>query len=60
MTRLLCRWFVKDADNVKNPKVRAAYGTLCSIVGIVLNILLFIGNGQRNCCKIRKCGGVSR
>ena len=43
MTRLLCRWFVKDADNVKNPKVRAAYGTLCSIVGIVLNILLFIG-----------------
>lgn len=43
MTRLLCRWFVKDADNVKNPKVRASYGTLCSIVGIVLNILLFTG-----------------
>ena len=43
MTRLLCRLFVKDADNVKNPKVRAAYGTLCSIVGILLNILLFAG-----------------
>ncbi len=43
MTRLLCRWFVKDADNVKNPKVRSAYGTLCSIVGIILNILLFAG-----------------
>lgn len=43
MTHLLCRWFVKDADNVKHPKVRSAYGTLCSIVGIILNILLFAG-----------------
>ena len=43
MTQLLCRLFVKDADNVKNPKVRSAYGTLCSVVGIILNILLFAG-----------------
>jgi cation diffusion facilitator family transporter len=43
MTDLLCRLFVKDAGNVKNPRVRSAYGTLSSIVGIVLNILLFAG-----------------
>lgn len=43
MTDLLCRLFVKDAENVKNPLVRSAYGTLSSIVGIVLNILLFAG-----------------
>lgn len=43
MTDLLCRLFVKDAENVKSPRVRSAYGTLSSLVGIVLNILLFAG-----------------
>ena len=43
MTELLCKLFVKDAQDVKNPVVRSAYGTLSSIVGIVLNLLLFAG-----------------
>ena len=41
MTDLLCRLFVKNAQDVKNPVVRSAYGTLSSVVGILLNILLF-------------------
>ncbi|MBE6620235.1 MAG: cation transporter [Ruminococcaceae bacterium] len=43
MTDLLCKLFVKNAQDVKNPVVRSAYGTLSSIVGIVLNLLLFVG-----------------
>ncbi len=43
MTSLLTRLFVKDSENVKLPSVRLAYGTLTSIVGIVLNILLALG-----------------
>ena len=43
MTDLLCRLFVKNAQDVKNPVVRSAYGTLSSVVGILLNILLFAG-----------------
>ena len=43
MTELLCKLFVKNAQDVKNPVVRSAYGTLSSIVGIVLNLLLFAG-----------------
>lgn len=43
MTELLTRLFVKDRKNVTSPRVRAAYGTLASITGIVLNLLLFTG-----------------
>ena len=43
MTKLLCRLFVRDGENVKDARVRSAYGTLCAIVGIVLNLLLFVG-----------------
>ena len=41
MTDLLCKLFVKNAQDVKNPVVRSAYGTLSAIVGIVLNLFLF-------------------
>ncbi len=41
MTELLSRLFVKQHDDVSNPRVRRAYGTLASVVGIVLNLLLF-------------------
>ena len=41
MIRLLTRLFIKDHDNVQSPAVRSAYGTLCSVVGILLNLLLF-------------------
>ena len=38
---LLARIFIKDKDNYSSASVRSAYGLLCSIVGIVLNIILF-------------------
>lgn len=41
LIKLLTRLFVKNADDVKNPEVRTAYGNMSGIVGIVLNLLLF-------------------
>ena len=43
MVTLLSKFFIKDREKYSDPKVRRAYGTLCSIVGILLNILMFIG-----------------
>ena len=43
MISLLSKWFIKDRDNVTDPTVRRAYGSLCGIVGIALNLLLFAG-----------------
>ncbi len=43
MVKALIKIFIKDYENVTNPRVRSAYGTLCSIVGILLNVLLFAG-----------------
>ncbi|MBQ8140737.1 MAG: cation transporter [Clostridia bacterium] len=40
MTELLCKLFVKDRSNIKKDSVRRSYGTLSSVVGIILNILL--------------------
>ncbi len=40
MINLLAKLFIKDKDNVKDPKVRHAYGVLMSIVGIVTNLVL--------------------
>ena len=42
MTSLLVRLFIRDRDNVQSTAVRRAYGTMVSIVGIVLNILLSV------------------
>ena len=42
MTELLSRLFVKDYKNATNPAVRTAYGTMVSITGIIVNILLFV------------------
>ena len=41
MTDLLSRIFVKNYRETSRPQVRTAYGTMVSIVGIVLNLLLF-------------------
>lgn len=41
MTGLLVRLFVKNPDQVEDPKVRGAYGTMAGLVGIVCNLLLF-------------------
>ena len=41
MTKLLTKIFIKDRENVDCPTVRRAYGTLSSITGILVNLLLF-------------------
>ena len=41
MTELLSRIFVKNHNDTANPAVRSAYGSLVSIVGILLNVMLF-------------------
>ena len=43
MTAWLIRRFVKDYENTENGEVRAAYGTLGSCVGILVNLLLSAG-----------------
>lgn len=43
MISLLARIFIKNSENVSDVKVRREYGMLSSIVGIGLNILLFVG-----------------
>lgn len=43
MTNFLLRHFVKNFENTQDPKVRAAYGNLSGIVGILCNLLLFLG-----------------
>jgi cation diffusion facilitator family transporter len=40
LTRWLIRLFVKDPQNIADRKVRASYGTLGSVTGIIVNILL--------------------
>lgn len=42
MTDLLLRLFVKDYKNTNSPVVREKYGTLGSVVGIVVNIILSV------------------
>lgn len=42
MIKLLCKIFIKDCEDVKNPEVRGKYGVLCGIVGICFNIFLFL------------------
>ncbi len=41
MTELLSRLFVKNYKDAQSPAVRTAYGTMVSITGIVLNLILF-------------------
>lgn len=43
MIKFLIKRFIKDSENIKDPAVRRKYGSLCSSVGIGLNICLFIG-----------------
>ena len=43
MTELLLRLFVKNHQNTADPAVRAGYGRLAGLVGIVCNVLLFAG-----------------
>ena len=38
MITLLSHLFIKNRDDVTNPAVRRAYGQLCGMVGIALNL----------------------
>ena len=40
MIKLLCKLFVKNYQDVKDPAVRRSYGMLMSVVGIAVNLLL--------------------
>ncbi len=42
MTNFLYKTFIKDYEDVKNPKVRDAYGKFSSIVGIISNAVLCV------------------
>lgn len=42
MVDFLVNLFVKDKENIHDPKVRQSYGRLSGLVGIVCNLLLFL------------------
>lgn len=41
MINLLSKLFIRNREDTSSPAVRSAYGTLCGIMGIILNIVLF-------------------
>lgn len=43
MLTLLAKLFIKDRENTTSPATRQAYGMLCGLLGIFLNLLLFAG-----------------
>lgn len=43
MTNLLIKLFVRDSERVGDKRVRENYGTVTSVVGIIINLLLFAG-----------------
>ena len=43
MTQVLLRLFIKDYQDITKPGVRSAVGKLAGLVGIVCNIVLFLG-----------------
>ena len=43
LIELLSHWLIRNRENTGDPAVRLAYGRLCGLVGIGLNLLLFGG-----------------
>ena len=43
MLTLLAKLFIKDREDTASPRTRQAYGMLCGLLGIFLNLLLFTG-----------------
>jgi len=41
MTNFLINKFVKNSEDITNPKIRQNYGMFCGLVGIICNLLLF-------------------
>lgn len=42
MINFLIKKFIKNHEDIQNEKVRSSYGILCSIMGIIFNVILFI------------------
>jgi cation diffusion facilitator family transporter len=42
MTNFLVRLFVKDYENLQDAEVRTRYGNMTSLVGIIVNVFLFV------------------
>ncbi len=42
MRKFLVRTFIKDYENTKDPEVRARYGNLAGVVGIITNLVLCV------------------
>ena len=42
MTKALVRWFIHDAENTRDARVRERYGILSGGVGIACNVFLFV------------------
>ncbi len=43
MIERLARRFLRDSQNLSDPKIRTGWGVLCGAAGIALNLLLFAG-----------------
>ena len=43
LTNWLIRRFIRNNENTADPDVRCAYGRLAGVVGVVANVLLFVG-----------------
>ncbi len=41
MITLLSKIFIKNPDDNEDPKVRSAWGLLCSVLSIILNVIVF-------------------
>lgn len=42
MINALARLFIKNSEDTENPEVRLAYGNMSGIIGIILNLCLFL------------------
>ena len=42
LVKLLSKLFIKNSNDVSDPGVRTAYGILCGVIGIMLNLVLFV------------------
>jgi len=42
LIKFIIRTFIKDSDNITDKEVRASYGTLAGVMGIILNLILFV------------------
>ncbi len=43
MTEILIRLFIKNRDNPTDSKVRGTYGKFASVIGMIINLMLFSG-----------------